>query len=360
VLLPTTGRIYISRDVFDENVLPFTKPALLHDDRTIEGKLCSFSTWEDLSPIVVSHTLADTESPLNKGGVPLASRPAVTDSLPHDPHLSSLNIDSPTQDAPYLSHGIQPTFSNEHDASTQASLDNMSSPFISDHEPTRVSSPAAQAPLDNMCSPLLSDHTIADSHESARVSSLLAQASLDNDMSPIISASIGANSHKPARVSSPPEPNQPSSIDVPQSLENHHSMVTRSKGGITRPNPKYLNLHTRAFHDIPAEPCSITFTKRHPGWVAAMDKELTALAANHTWTLVPYKPHMNVVGCRWVYKAKLKSDGSLERLKAHLVAKGFNQVDGIDFSKTFFLLSNQLVFALSSQLLLSKGGKFDN
>lgn len=89
-------------------------------------------------------TLAETKNPLKRGGVPLASRLAVTDSLPHDLHLSSLNIDSPTQDAPYLSHGIQPIFSNEHDASIQALLDNnMSSPFISDHEPTRVSSPAA-------------------------------------------------------------------------------------------------------------------------------------------------------------------------------------------------------------------------
>ena len=69
-----------------------------------------------------------------------------------------------------------------------------------------------------------------------------------------------------------------------------------------------------------------------------MDEEMDALAANKTWILVPYKPEMNVVGCKWVYKAKLKPDGSLERLKARLVAKGFHQVDGIDFSKTFSLV----------------------
>ena len=84
-------------------------------------------------------------------------------------------------------------------------------------------------------------------------------------MSPIIFAPIVANSHEPTRVSSPPKSNQPSSIEVPQSLENHHSMVTRSKGGITRPNPKYLNLHTRAFLYIPTKPGSITFAKHHPG-----------------------------------------------------------------------------------------------
>ena len=44
---------------------------------------------------------------------------------------------------------------------------------------------------------------------------------------------------------------------------------------------------------------------------------------------------MKVIRYKWVYKAKLIVDGSLECLKAGLVAKGFNQVDGIDFLETF-------------------------
>jgi len=51
-------------------------------------------------------------------------------------------------------------------------------------------------------------------------------------------------------------------------------------------------------------------------WKAAMDFEYEALMKNKTWHLVPPQKGRNVIGCKWVYKIKRKSDGSLDRYKA--------------------------------------------
>lgn len=73
---------------------------------------------------------------------------------------------------------------------------------------------------------------------------------------------------------------------------------------------------------------------RHPELQAAMTLQFDALQQNGTWSLVPHCPHMNVVGCKWLYRIKYQADGSIERYKARLVAKGFHQ-QAVDFSKTF-------------------------
>jgi len=44
---------------------------------------------------------------------------------------------------------------------------------------------------------------------------------------------------------------------------------------------------------------------------------------------------MNFVGYEWVYRVKCKVDGSLERYKSRLVAKGFHQQQGLDYIETF-------------------------
>lgn len=66
-----------------------------------------------------------------------------------------------------------------------------------------------------------------------------------------------------------------------------------------------------------------------------MQKELATLAANNTWVVTDLPKGKKAIGCKWVFKVKLKKDGTLERYTARLVAKGFTQKFVLDYEETF-------------------------
>jgi hypothetical protein len=75
--------------------------------------------------------------------------------------------------------------------------------------------------------------------------------------------------------------------------------------------------------------------KHSQEWRDAMTEELVSLQANGTWKEVIRPAGANLVSCKWVYTVKTLPEGDIERLKARLVARGFSQVHGTDYSETF-------------------------
>nr|KYP34077.1 Retrovirus-related Pol polyprotein from transposon TNT 1-94 [Cajanus cajan] len=70
-------------------------------------------------------------------------------------------------------------------------------------------------------------------------------------------------------------------------------------------------------------------------WRLAMQQEIYALETNGTWSLETLPDGKKPLGCKWVYKIKHNSDGTIERYKARLVILGNHQKEGVDYTETF-------------------------
>jgi hypothetical protein len=104
------------------------------------------------------------------------------------------------------------------------------------------------------------------------------------------------------------------------------------KGVTTRSQVSHFCEHYSFMSSI--EPYMIEDAPRDQDWVVAMQEELNNFTRNEVCHLVP-RPNQNVVGTKWVFRNKQDEHGVVTRNKGRVVAKGYSQVEGLDFDETY-------------------------
>ncbi|MFS7939299.1 putative RNA-directed DNA polymerase [Helianthus anomalus] len=294
-LEPSSGRVYTTRHAkFDEDVLPFHKN--LTTTNTTDLPITNF---EEQIPTPATHpTPSPTTTASSK--TPTSCLPICDIYLNPTPQPLPINLNTPIQSPPNSP---------------------ASSPSTSTH-----SNPQSNNP------PLAPTHTASSSPSTAQLPPTPSSAPTPSTDS-LIPPPSNQDHQQPPQDS----PTAPSTST--QTL-NSHPMTTRAKDGIFKPKhfSHLAQLTTHPLHQSLFSshiPKGIKTALKNPKWIQAMDDELKALHVNQTWTLVPRPTSTNIIGSKWIYRIKYNSNGSIDRYKARLVAQGFTQIPGLNFSHTF-------------------------
>jgi hypothetical protein len=89
------------------------------------------------------------------------------------------------------------------------------------------------------------------------------------------------------------------------------------------------------FENTPTTYQEVLANENKENWIISMKKEVESLYDNHTFEIVGQPEGKPIVSSKWVLKLKRKPDGSVDKFKARLVARGFSQTQGVDFTETF-------------------------
>ena len=74
-------------------------------------------------------------------------------------------------------------------------------------------------------------------------------------------------------------------------------------------------------------------------WLETMKSEMGSMYENKVWTLVDLPDDRQAIENKWIFKRKTDVDSSVTIYKARIVAKGFRQVQGVDYDESFSLVS---------------------
>ncbi|GKA19541.1 zinc finger, CCHC-type containing protein [Tanacetum coccineum] len=84
----------------------------------------------------------------------------------------------------------------------------------------------------------------------------------------------------------------------------------------------------------------------------AINDEMDSIMGKNTWVLVDLPLGCKLLGCKWIFKRKLKVDGTIEKFNARLVIQGFRRKSRIDYFDTYALVARistiRLLIAMTS------------
>lgn len=129
----------------------------------------------------------------------------------------------------------------------------------------------------------------------------------------------------------------------PSSIPRHAWYMPQRKKSTTLLNPDFICIPIVdgiefALNASAVEPNTLAEALRRPDgdkYLASAIDEVRAHLENGTWKVVRLPKGKRAIGSRWVFKIKRNADGSIERYKGRIVAKGYAQREGIDYTETF-------------------------
>ena len=118
------------------------------------------------------------------------------------------------------------------------------------------------------------------------------------------------------------------------------------EGRVVRP-PRYLNDYITGNEsdedeDVvnmvevnSSDPVSFEEAEKSLKWREAMNEKIRAIERNETWELTELPRGAKCIGVKWIYKTKLNEVGEASKYKARIVAKGYSQEHGIDYTEIY-------------------------
>ena len=139
-----------------------------------------------------------------------------------------------------------------------------------------------------------------------------------------------------------------------QNLLNERDEYITRFGGLKPRRINYCNYGLMSSLMNSNDPETFEQAKTQPHWQKAMQEEYDTLISNQTWELTPLPHGKNLVSCKWLYKTKLNANNEISKFKARLVARGFSQIEGLDYNETFAPVAKmptiKIVLALASKM----------